>query len=542
MKKNLKTIISMFILTIIILINVVPLEALTIEIRTADVYATQSSDYVIKIPKSISLSGDDGSAVYNISLSGNISASDIITVVPSESFIMLQEGKPDIIANIIQPSTSFTYSDGVRPEEEVSYLGRINMEYISAGDWSGVFYFNIYSSIECTTDSVASSTTDITGEILSGWDIEQDVVSEYDAQYYVHIHYFVQTDLQPETCVTDGYIQYTCESCKGSYKEIIPASGHNYESVNTPSSCENSGYTTYTCTICGYSYVGDYQEALGHNYDGDSCTRCGAYLAGIYDDSGIVKDWDYFIDSNILAIDDNGELYNPNPSNNTLYEIQGKFILDKNVKSIRANTFSDCTTLTEIVIQNVEIIDDNAFKGCPALKKVTFLNDVKTIGASAFEGCSSLTTINIPNSVESIGKNAFYGCSSLKEINMSGCNVTKLEESTFENCSSLQTAVLPESLTTIGNRAFYNCSSLKAVTIYKEVLNIGQSAFESCSSLQSIVIPNKNIAYIGQYAFKNCYSLQTIVLQELTYVDKDAFNNVVYEKSLSYSKKVWINE
>ena len=50
---------------------------------------------------------------------------------------------------------------------------------------------------------------------------------------------------------------------------------HNYSRVVTPPTCTEQGYTTYTC-VCGDSYVGDYTEALQHNYVNRGCTHCGA--------------------------------------------------------------------------------------------------------------------------------------------------------------------------------------------------------------------------------------------------------------------------
>ncbi len=41
---------------------------------------------------------------------------------------------------------------------------------------------------------------------------------------------------------------------------------HNYQAVVTPPTCTEQGYTTYTC-LCGESYVADYVDALGHDWD-----------------------------------------------------------------------------------------------------------------------------------------------------------------------------------------------------------------------------------------------------------------------------------
>ena len=138
-----------------------------------------------------------------------------------------------------------------------------------------------------------------------------------------HIHNAVIT--APD-CTNIGYITYTCSVCGDSYvsdevdalghtevtipgsdatctesgisegkqctvcgeitvpQTVIPASGHDYETVVTAPTCTTPGYTTYTCA-CGYTYVADEVNALGHT-NGDAtvenevavtCTAEGSY-------------------------------------------------------------------------------------------------------------------------------------------------------------------------------------------------------------------------------------------------------------------------
>ena len=54
---------------------------------------------------------------------------------------------------------------------------------------------------------------------------------------------------------------------------------HNYSTKITAPTCAEQGYTTYTCT-CGDSYVDDYVDATGHNYENDICTACGEAQPG----------------------------------------------------------------------------------------------------------------------------------------------------------------------------------------------------------------------------------------------------------------------
>ncbi len=74
-------------------------------------------------------------------------------------------------------------------------------------------------------------------------------------------------------CTVDGETVYTATvtfegtEYTATQTAAIPATGHNYEAVVTEPTCTERGYTTYTCTECADSYVSDYVDALGHNYE-----------------------------------------------------------------------------------------------------------------------------------------------------------------------------------------------------------------------------------------------------------------------------------
>lgn len=62
-------------------------------------------------------------------------------------------------------------------------------------------------------------------------------------------------------------------------------------------------------------------------------------------------------------------------------------------EAIEANTFAGCTNLTSVVVPEcVNVIGENAFKGCSSLKNLSF-SGITGVGANAFDGCGSLTSI-----------------------------------------------------------------------------------------------------------------------------------------------------
>ena len=69
--------------------------------------------------------------------------------------------------------------------------------------------------------------------------------------------------------------------------------------------------------------------------------------------------------------------------------------------------------------QKTKVIYDDAFSDCTSLTSVIIGDGVISIGRGAFYKCTSLTSTNIPKSVTSIGSDAFYNCDSLTSVYIS---------------------------------------------------------------------------------------------------------------------------
>ena len=99
---------------------------------------------------------------------------------------------------------------------------------------------------------------------------------EQRCQLYGHN---IRTNVVEATCLKDGYTLEICIRCAVSEKkDIVPATGHNYSSVETPATCTVAGKTVYTCG-CGYSYKITI-AATGHNWEitdtvEPTCTEAG---------------------------------------------------------------------------------------------------------------------------------------------------------------------------------------------------------------------------------------------------------------------------
>ena len=126
---------------------------------------------------------------------------------------------------------------------------------------------------------------------------------------------------------------------------------------------------------------------------------------------------------------------------------------------------------------------------------------VRSIGWDSFSGCSSLTEITIPRGVKKIESGAFYFAVQLTSINLPD-GLEEIESFTFCACEKLRYIRIPSGVTTIGNDAFSDCTSLESLTIPDSVTEIEMKAFANCTSLQSLTIPD-SVTKIGHKAFAN---------------------------------------
>ena len=61
-------------------------------------------------------------------------------------------------------------------------------------------------------------------------------------------------------------------------------------------------------------------------------------------------------------------------------------------------------------------VEDQTFSECTQLKEVAINNGLQTIGIEAFAECKSLERIILPSTVTDIDHKAFFNCKSLREV------------------------------------------------------------------------------------------------------------------------------
>ena len=197
---------------------------------------------------------------------------------------------------------------------------------------------------------------------------------------------------------------------------------------------------------------------------------------------------------------------------------------------------------------------------CPNLTKVTFDNNIATIGDYAFYSCKALTDLYINGSIGTIKEIAFRDCNALSNIyidnifiwfditfkaqdanpmyayheaqlkaGLSGHSqlnvyqdqqylvwenivipsaITVIKDFTFIN-SGIKSIQFIGNTTTIGQYAFYQNKLLASVVLPDSITTIGNRAFQWDAKLTTINVPT-SLSRLGQYVFDGCSGVTSV--------------------------------
>ena len=190
---------------------------------TADI----SSEFNVIIPKTITMNGRTQSAAYTVRMSGDIPANTAVNVTPDSSFLMASPNKPEVMVNVTQDKTAWTYT-----ESDIAANGRLKAEGMTAGRWNGTFYFNIeFVELECPHE----------------WETVTQVVHHDEVS---HMETVVVKEAWDETITTGAYVCLGCNKAftseeYGSNDAALDAwTIHSWDTAWNDPSSNCTGYTT----------------------------------------------------------------------------------------------------------------------------------------------------------------------------------------------------------------------------------------------------------------------------------------------------------
>ena len=183
-----------------------------------------------------------------------------------------------------------------------------------------------------------------------------------------------------------------------------------------------------------------------------------------------------------------------------------------NIKTLGWDTFNGCTNLESIDLQNINSVEQNAFKDCKKLTSIKNYQNVQKWDVGIFNNCNLTGDYDFSNSLSNNNERRILGFNNNKNLTSVIMPTGVKYLCQFSGCTSLHTVSNTDDIINIEYETFSNCTSLKNISL-PNVTYIGQNAFKNCG-LESISLPLlTNINFSG--AFSNCASLTTISLPEL---------------------------
>ena len=149
---------------------------------------------------------------------------------------------------------------------------------------------------------------------------------------------------------------------------------------------------------------------------------------------------------------------------------------------IGVNHFTDCKSLTEVVISESTTTISHAFWNCTSLTSIHLPSSVTELSGIAFEGCTNLTTLTVDEN------NPVYTA-------VGNCIIDKR---TGTLVAGGVDAVIPSdgSVLIIGESAFYSRYTAESLVIPDSVTKIESKAFSDCRAIQSIVFSSALISLL----------------------------------------------
>lgn len=279
-------------------------------------------------------------------------------------------------------------------------------------------------------------------------DYEHILFSCTECEYYyqealgnvIGDHKYEEYEIKEPTCNNDGYHILKCDYCNGTTQgELIPKTEeHKYGEDGLCTEC----YQNHKLFVFSNSSIfGVKDTSITELVIPSSISTTITYFqlssklpnlkkiiveANLEDfviiesDEVILPNLEEIVvkSSNSKLVVKDGVLYNKETLEMLYvpYRLSGEVDILDGVKSIKR--FDGRSLITKITIpESVEVIETNSFKNCTSLKEAVINANITKLPSQMFLNCTSLTKVKLPNNLETIEHEAF-GNASIEELDL----------------------------------------------------------------------------------------------------------------------------
>ena len=176
-----------------------------------------------------------------------------------------------------------------------------------------------------------------------------------------------------------------------------------------------------------------------------------------------------------------------------------ELILPEGVRMISDGAFSYMMLQRLHLPATIEAITGEAFTGGVGVRQITIAEDnpVFCVADGGLYNRSMTRLVHwvdrdaeeaiLPDTLEYMDEEAFCGMQALRRV-VIPATVQKLPDRAFRYCEQLEEVVLPEGLRTIGTQCFEHCLALRSVALPEGLTKLGDRCF-AASGLEEIVFP-----------------------------------------------------
>ena len=230
------------------------------------------------------------------------------------------------------------------------------------------------------------------------------------------------------------------------------------------------------------------------------------------------------------------------------------------VVTVNDYAFDQCSSLSEITMNGVKHICENAFHGC-AFEELVLPEGLEALDASAFSENQNLQRVVMPQSITSVGKhtlhsypytrgnddeyenpfldceNPFSYCGNLRKFEGKLASEDNRYLSFTDDADNRYLAsfagygvtsyTVPGDIKYVLNGAFRGCPSLVDVTFQEGLKYIGDVALMDCQNLAHVTVP-ASVSIMGCGVFYGSQNLMSVDMKPATPPDVMALGNYFY--------------